>query len=273
MSAGMMYTFVLSEIFLPTTPLWAINGALTWTAAYLAGHGTTSLARTLQAAYLPTVIVAGLSVGLSVSLIHHPVLLLPSPDITLLPIVSASYRQFVIFLGLPIMFHLYPSVRTGQFPAAQRYTLWAWAGISLLFIGLYELTLSIFGPQLTAQLRWPVVSTYEIIAVHGFFISKLGTLLIVLWTIVIVGFLAVRLWCLGQDMTLMFPRAAAPAYRWGIIGSAALLTTVGPFLANAQILAQFDQRILLPAGLAYLTAVPLAVWLLARVRRTRVPSA
>lgn len=266
-SAAILYSFVIGNIFLPTTPIWAIDGAMTVTAAYLALSGTAGLARTLQAAYLPTLVVAAFSVVLAISLIHHPVLLIPSGDLAVMPILEGAYRQFLIFIGFEASVTLYPYVRDGDRRTAERYSFYALIGVVVVLTGIYEITLSIFGPALVTQLRWPLAATYGVISVPGFFISKLGTLLIVLWTIVIVAFMALRLWCLGHDVNALFPHPSTKTFQWGVVIMALTVMVMAPLIPNAKIDDILSTTYLIPLGLGYLAGVPLLILVAARLRR------
>ncbi|AEJ38878.1 spore germination protein [Sulfobacillus acidophilus TPY] len=266
-SAAILYSFVIGNIFLPTTPIWAIDGAMTVTAAYLALTGTAGLARTLQAAYLPTLVVAVFSVVLAISLIHHPVLLIPSGDLAIIPILKGAYRQFLIFIGFEVSVTLYPYVRDGDRGEAERYSFYALIGVVVVLTGIYEITLSIFGPALISQLRWPLATTYGVISAPGFFISKLGTFLNVLWTIVIVAFLALRLWCLGHDVNALFPHPSTKTFQWGVVIMAVTVMIMAPLIPNAKIDDILSTTYLIPLGLGYLAGVPLLILLAARLRR------
>lgn len=268
-SATVLFSMVLGNIFLPTTPIWAIDSALTLTAGYMAWSGALPLARTLQASYIPLLLLTILSIGLAAMSIHHPMLLWPSTHVKIVPILQGAYRQFIIFIGFELSVTLYPFIKDGQQKKAQRFSYMALAGMLVALTFQYEVIIGVFGPTLTSQLRWPLVSTYRIIAVSGFFISKLGSLLIALWTIVVVAFVSVRLWCLSHDLSV-FVKAFLPIrYKLGLISMTVLTIGLSMLFVNAKIADLFNQYWLIPFGFGYLIVVPLAVLTAAAIRRQR----
>ncbi|MCY0900327.1 MAG: GerAB/ArcD/ProY family transporter [Firmicutes bacterium] len=266
-SAVILFSFVLGNIFLPSTPIWAISAALTLTSAYMAYGGVQALARTLQASYIPLLVLTILSVSMAALSIRHPALLIPTTDVALVPLVEGAYHQFVIFIGFQLSVTLYPFVKNTERQQAERYSLLALVGIVLALSMEYEVIMAVFGPNAITELRWPLASTYRIISLSGFYISKLGTLLIVLWTIVIVAFVSVRLWCLAHDLSAMAPRFKYEA----ALGLMTLLTIGGCLLfPNAKVADLLNEHYLLPLGLAYLVLVPSTVMLVARARPTLI---
>ncbi|MCY0879110.1 MAG: GerAB/ArcD/ProY family transporter [Firmicutes bacterium] len=263
-SAVVLFSFVLGNIFLPSTPIWAISGALTLTSAYMAYGGVLALARTLQASYIPLLVLTIFSVSMATLSIRHPSLLLPTTDVSLLPLVDGAYHQFVIFIGFQLSVTLYPFVKNGEQRQAERYSVLALAGIVLALSLEYEVIMAVFGPDAIDRLRWPLASTYRIISLSGFYISKLGTLLIVLWTIVIVAFVAVRLWCLAHDLSAMAPRRLSYELALGLMTLATILGTL-PF-PNAKVANLLNEHYLLPLGLAYLVLVPGTVMVVGKLR-------
>ncbi len=269
-SATVLFSMVLGNIFLPSTPIWAIDGALTLTAAYMAWNGVASLARTLQASYIPLLVLTMLSITLAAVSIRHASLLVPSPDVQVTPLLKGVYHQFLIFIGFQLSVTLYPFVRAEERTRAERYSYFALAGIVLALTLQYEVIMAVFGPVLTSEIRWPLVSAYRIISVSGFYISKLGALLILLWTTVVVAFVAVRLWCLTHDLSVFFKDLVGIRYDVGLL-IMSLLSIGGSLLfPNAKVADIFNERFLVPFGLGYLTVIPAIVLIAAKLRPRRV---
>ncbi len=268
-SATVLFSMVLGNIFLPSTPIWAIDGALTVTAMSIAWGGVAGLARTLQASYIPLLLLTVLSIILAAVSIRHPILLVPSGDIRIAAILHGAYRQFLIFIGFELSVTLYPFVRDGDQKKAERYSYYGLLGIMVALTMQYEVIMGVFGPYMTSQLRWPLASTYRIISISGFYISKLGTLLIVLWTIVVAAFVSVRLWCLAHDLSVFLEAFVPIRYNLGIIlmGAAAIL---GTFLfPNAKVADIWNETWLIPFGIGYLVGIPLIVLTVASIRKKK----
>ncbi len=265
-----LFSFVLGNIFLPDTPIWAIDAAMVATALYMAWHGTVGLGRTIQAVYIPVALLSMLTFLATVSLIRYPILLLPSSHVAVWPVLIGAERQYATFLGFELMVTLYPEIAPDQRPRAEHYTYLGLALVLTMFLIMYEIIISSFGPALTAQLRWPIVSMLRILSVSGFFIDKFGLLVVVLWTIVITSFLSVRLWCLGQDATALLPGKHPTSFRLVLLVGAFIVIVSGIALPNAKIVDLLMERYLIPFGLAYLIAVPSLILLVATLRRSTV---
>lgn len=265
-----LFSFVLGNIFLPDTPIWAIDAAMVATALYMAWHGTVGLGRTIQAVYIPVALLSMLTFLATVSLIRYPILLLPSSHVAVWPVLIGAERQYATFLGFELTVTLYPEIAPDQRPRAERYTYLGLALVLTMFLIMYEIIISSFGPALTAQLRWPIVSMMRILSVSGFFIDKFGLLVVVLWTILVTSFLSVRLWCLGQDATALLPGKHPTSFRLVLLVGAFIVVVAGIAVPNAKIVDLLVERYLIPFGLAYLIAVPSLVLLAATLRQSTV---
>lgn len=264
--AVVVFSGVLHNVFLPKTPMWALNALLTLTATYVCWAGATALARTLQASYVPVALLTLLSLVIALSSVQHPSLFLPGQDIPLLGLASGAYHQFFIFIGFEVSVTLYPYVSDKDRKKAEQYSYWALAGVMMILTLQYEIVMAVFGPQVIDTLRWPLVSTYRIISLNGFYISKVGTLAIVFWSIVIVAFAAVRLWCLSHDFQALSLMLVSLRYRTSLLIMTALAIIGEALLSGALTSDVWIYRYMVPVGLAYLVLIPLAVLTAARLR-------
>ncbi len=269
-AAVTLFGFVLGDIFLPLTPIWIIVGALVLTAVYMGWGGTTGLARTLQAGYTPVAILTlltGLATGL---LVRHPVLLLPPENFPVIPILHGAWQEYVIFIGFQLTITLYPFIRNEQRKQAEKYTYIALGIVIAALVIEYEVMIATFGPSYITQLRWPLVSLMRILSVQGFFIDKFGLLVVALWTIIVAGFTAVRLWSLAHDTMAMFRLKGAIAYHIVLAVSGLALILASTVISNAQFDEILNERYLIPAGVFYLVGIPLALLPVAYLRSTAV---
>lgn len=268
-AAVVVFASVMHNVFLPKTPLWALEALLIVTAGYMAGGGVLALARTLEATYIPVLVLTSLSVAALLS-VQHPELYVPSRDVALVPILSGAYHQFFIFIGAEVVVTLSPFIKEHDRKKAERYSYYALIGMTMLLAIQYEMVLGAFGPEVITKMRWPVVSAYRIIAVSGFYIAKVGTLLVVLWSIVIVAFSAVRLWCVAHDFQAFFLPLKGLSYRMSLVIVAAL-AGLGCFaIPSSKIVGILIEQYLIPLGLIYLIAIPTTVIVAAKLRPRKV---
>ena len=265
--AAVLFGFVLSDIFLPDTPGWAITGALVLTATYIASLGISSLARTLQAGYLPMVFLTLLTLILAMSMIRHPLLLEPPSNIRMIPILQGAYREYFLFIGFEVSVTLYPFIRNDQSVRGEHF---AYLGLALtIFTGtiMYEATMASFGPSLIPILRWPIVSLMRILTISGFFVSKWGLLVVVLWTNAVVAFVAIRLWCLAHDLAALLHWHSRYSYPTLLMTGAVSVFIFALWIPNAKIADYITQNFVVPFGIAYLLSVSVIVTIVAHFRK------
>ncbi len=269
-SAAVLFSFVLGNIFLPNTPIWAIDGALTVVSLYMAWGGTAALARTLEASYTPVAFLTLLTGFLTVTLIRHPLLLLPPDHFTVLPILKGAFREYIMFIGFQLTVTLYPFVRNEQRRQAEHYTYIGLAVIVGIMLICYEVTMSTFGPDFLPSLRWPIVSLLRILALKGFFIDKFGMLVVALWTIVVAAFVSVRLWGLAHDIAAVLHLDGTKSYQGSLLASATIVVTGAILIPNAKITDLINENYLVGLGLGYLTVIPFLTITVATFRKQRV---
>ncbi|MHB1610430.1 MAG: GerAB/ArcD/ProY family transporter [Sulfobacillus sp.] len=269
-AAATLFGFVLGDIFLPETPQWALVLSLVATAVYMGWGGTAGLARTLQAGYTPVAILTLLTGMATSTLVRHPVLLLPPANFTLFPVLRGAWNEYIIFIGFQLSVTLYPFIRNEQRKQAERYTYIALGGVTAILVIEYEVAMSTFGPSYISQLRWPLVSLMRILSVQGFFIDKFGLLVVALWTIIVAGFVSVRLWCLAHDIMAIAHQKTTKAYHFFLSVSGAAVVLGTTLIPNAEYARILNEKYLVPAGILYLTGVPALVLTVARFRKKLV---
>lgn len=260
--------YVLANVLLPETPVWAIVCALVFTGLYIAWLGTAGLARTLEATYIPVAlmtVIALISVG---SMIRHPILLLPPPDFHVVAVTRGIWPMMILFIGFQVSINLYPFVRPNDQRAARRNAVIGLGLATLVLTVMYECVLATIGPADVLIRRWPPVSLFRQVSVQSFFINRLGLLVIVLWTVVVVAFLAVRLWCLGRDLEALLGESSGRRYRIGVSGAAAVVAAAGFVTPNGDTVDAF-RPLVIGLGIGYLTVVPFIVLTAASLRRRR----
>ncbi|POB11780.1 GerAB/ArcD/ProY family transporter [Sulfobacillus sp. hq2] len=264
------FTWLMDNDFLPGIPTWAIKSSLMIASVYMAWFGAAALGRVLQTGYIPMVVLSMATIGLAGTLIRHPILLLPPGNIQLLPLLQGSYRQYFIFIGFEVSITLYPFMRQEERQAGERYAYGGLVVMMLILTAMYEVCMATYGPAYIPLLRWPIVTLMRTVEISGFFINKWGSLVIVLWTVAVLGFMAVRLWCTAHDLATLFFVHATSAYPYLLLPSALVIWVLAILVPNAAVSDYMTQTFLIPGGLLYLTLTPLLVLTVAFFRKKRV---
>ncbi len=269
-TASLVFSFVLVNVFLPNTPLWAVNAGLIVSGLYVAWNGILGVARTIEATYTPVVVLSVLALAVSAGFIHHPALLLPPSQLEVIPILRGAWPQFLLFIGFQVSLNAYPYVRASDRTSATRYALYGLFAVTLFLTLAYEIAIATLGPSYLVIQRWPLVSLLRLIALENFFVNKLGLLIVVLWTVLIVLFMAVRFWCLGEDVQQLLGLEGVPSYRISTFAIALTAMVTPFFVINGQSLLPWLSQVLVVFGLLYLTVVPLTVLTAVSLRPKKV---
>lgn len=255
------FGFVITAFFLPDTPDWVIRLTLVATCLYMVWFDTPSLARTVQI-LLPMTMLLTLLMGLLlVPKMTSGYAVIPSASIHVLPILYAAYRDFYVFLGFEVSVTLYPYIRPPERALGEKYTFLAMGVVGAWFIIGYALVLGVEGPYFMVHLLWPPVSAMRLINVSGFIINKLGLLVIVMWGVFTLLFIAVRIWCVGHDVMPLFRLTSRTAYRLLAGGGAVVIYLGASLFPTVHALVQWFATYLLPTAIAYIFLVPLIVML------------
>lgn len=268
---------VLRTYFLMGTPQWALEGALVGTALYAAWYGTAVLGRTLETGFVPTLL-ASLLIGLLViGRMRFAWAILPSSHIAVRPTLLGAYHSAYLFIGFEMLVQLYRHVRVDQRRAAVRWALSLYSATAAFFAFGFVLVMGTEGPAALMQAQWPPVSALRLANLRGFFINKLGLLVVVVWGLFTMGFVAVRFWCLSHDLTETGDgRVSSTYYHLALVATALTTLLISQLLSNVVVLVHLFQVWGLPIILGYLLAMPMlilpTVWLRNRFRPRLAPS-
>ncbi len=264
------FTSLFDNDFLSGTPAWVIMGSLMIASLYMAWFGAATLARVLQAGYIPMVVLSVLTLALAGTVIKHPVLLVPPVNIQLLPLLEGSYRQYFIFIGFEVSITLYPFIRNEDRRLGELYAYGGLASMIGILTVMYEVSIATFGPAYIPLMRWPMVTLMRLVEISGFFIDKWGSLVIVLWTVAVLGFMAVRLWCTAHDLAALFFIRSVGSYRYLLLPVTVVVWIVAILVPNAAISDYITQQYLVPIGLVYLGTIPLLTITVGLLRKKTV---
>jgi spore germination protein KB len=262
---------VLRTYFLMGTPQWALEGALVATALYTAWYGTAVLGRTLETGFVPTLL-ASLLIGLLViGRMRFAWAILPTWHVALEPTLLGAYHSAYIFIGFEMVVQLYRHVRYDERQAAVRWALGLYTATAGFFAFGFVLVMGTEGPDALVQAQWPPVSALRLANLRGFFINKLGLLVVVVWGLFTMGFVAVRFWCLSHDLTETSDGRVTPLYyHLALVGTALTTLLISQLLSNVVVLVHLFQVWGLPIIVGYLVLMPIlilpAAWLRRRVK-------
>jgi len=247
------------------TPSAVVAAILVLTAAYLAGLGLKGLARA-------TVVV----VPVSFALFLFPLLLsfaraeavnlLPSLSEGAGPMLRTATRVYYPFIAFDLVL-LYAAFWDAPLRRA-RLIYWSLAlTVLLLFIYVAAVvgTLGVAAPR---HLVWPGLFVAETVRFPGFFLERLGLLVIISQMSLGCLFIAVHLW--AYPLTLMqqlrLPRSTYRPLVWAL----ALASFGGSFLIGNQQQIDLQMRFVVsPASLAAVVVIPLITLIVARLRGFR----
>ncbi|MCY0886574.1 MAG: GerAB/ArcD/ProY family transporter [Firmicutes bacterium] len=248
---------VIHSIFLASTPLWAVAAALLGGSLYMAWFGPVPLARAAQSLYLPVALITVLVAVMGVSLIRHPLLLVPALPASAAGFARAVYHNFGLFLGIDALGWFYPYVHAADRARARRTVLWALVAASVVFAWGLEDVLATFGPDFVPALRWPAAQFLRLLNLVTFYVNKFGLVVIVMWTVAAITFGAVHLSVVGHTLYPFLRFRDLRGHRW-ILAVAALLAwgMVWVFKSPYRVIHVF-LPVAIGAGWVYSWALPL----------------
>lgn len=173
------------------------------------------------------------------------------------PIIDGACHNFYVFIGIQAATLGYPFVRPAARQQGTKYAYLFLVGACLFFAFLYLLILSNTGPGFLVQLQWHGVSALRLVSVAGLIVDKLGVLVVVLWGLFVLAFLAVRLWAVSHYIGEIFSWNAIGPYRLALTAATLLVGIGAQVIANITILTEVFQEDLLAIFMVYLYAVPL----------------
>lgn len=174
---GMLQTFYYFD-----TPRWALSTPLLLIVAS-AGLRRGNVPWRLVGLWVPILAsVAAIILGISFSTVHHLRPLEPNQVVNVMAIIQAL--GVVSFIGLAVGVTL--RMATSMAAEPLRWT-WRLAAVEIpliFFLVLYVVAMGALGPDALAQVRWPLVFVLDHVTLDStFFLSRIGILVILTWTI------------------------------------------------------------------------------------------
>ena len=267
--ATVNFGLVMITFFLPDTPLWALETLTVVVGLYMAWADTRVLGRTIQALFLPTGVLSILMGLLLAPRLTQAWAIPPSGDVHLPTIALAAYQSFYLFWGYEVTVTLYPFVSQGARRQAERY-----AYIAMLVAGAfmafgYILIVGTSGPYMVMAAEWPGVSAMRLITLSSFLINKLGLFVVLMWSLFVFIFVAMRLWCLAQDLRPALGLQRPQHYRYLLVFFAAATLVVSHLFTNITVTGRFFNEWMVPAMALFNFGIPPILLLGAAITRRR----
>lgn len=263
------FGLVMITFFLPDTPLWALETVTILVALYMAWIDTRVLGRTIQVLFVPTGVLSVLMAFLLVPRLTQMWAVPPTGDIHLGIVALAAYKGYYLFWGYEVTVTLYPFVARSARKQAERYAYTAMVLACAFFALGYVLIMGSGDPYLVMAAEWPGVSVMRLITLTSFLINKLGMFVVMLWSLFVFIFVAMRLWCLGEDIRPPLHLTSLQSYRWLLVGAAVATLAVCQLFTNVAILDAFFAEWMTPAMILFNFGVPPVLLLGAAITRKR----
>lgn len=193
----LLYLLLMMTIITPGGQLWTLGLVFAGFLIWLNSRPLINLVRLLTLTIPVVGVMTTLGGLLGLNNVHYPQALLPH-----LPIHPTSLFDAIIttaYLWIPTfsLASAVPLIRPANRSQAIRITRTSAIILTGFLMGLYALTVSTIGPQGASHATWPVVFVFENITVYNFFVSDIGFLVALSWSISFIGFMAWNIWHLG----------------------------------------------------------------------------
>ena len=260
---------LMHALFLVRTPPALIGGALAAAAVYTASAGVQVMARALPIVVTLFLLVLIVAVPLGFRTVSYPFVELPhvwDPSGTVANAAVAAYT----FFGFNEVQNLRAHVAPDDGVHGRSWMAYATA-VLLLAFGLF-LVAGTFTPWGTTDLAWPLAAQLRLLDLPGFFIDRLGLLILGAWTTMGYACLSVHLW--GQavnvrDLLKLPPGSVA----WLVPAAGGCAWAAAMFaFANHQNVYWFVHAFVDPVGIGVYVGLPLIACLVAAARRLRTPT-
>ncbi len=262
------FSFLVVTFFLPNTPIWLVDIALTAMSVYVTWWDLPALARTTQVIYLPVMAISVVLLTLLVPYMTDSYAAIPSLDLHVLPTLTGAFKSLYIFIGFEVIPIFWPYIRPDEQPRARRYTYLALTAAGVFYSAIIFATLTTENPWYLEHLQWPAVSALRLINVSGLIINKLGLLIVVLWGIVSLFFISIRFWAISHVIMPLIRRRTLTWYRGINVCLAVLVVGVSLRFPNIRAVDTITKK-LIPPIIVFVYAYPVVYLIVARLLQHR----
>ncbi|MBX5466117.1 MAG: spore germination protein [Firmicutes bacterium] len=268
-----LYGDMLKEFYYPFTPAWFTTLCLMAMAGWIAAKSLSGVARNVQFWFPLVILSVAVVIASGLPNTHHWRAALPAPTLYVAPIGRAALGTWFLYVNGGVTMTLSAHVRhRGQAQTAPL-ALYAIAFQGFMLLVLYVVVVSTLGPAAVAELRWPIIYVFSLITVRSFFVKGLGAFIVITWTVAMVLYQTVHLFCATWNLQM--------AFRWRPEGRPALVAAMGIAVWGVSLAIPSDVAahqlifsVINPYDLAWvalLTVASLIRWLLFPPRRRPAP--
>ncbi|MCL6564552.1 MAG: spore germination protein [Firmicutes bacterium] len=263
---------MLKEFFYPFTPIWVTTLGIMSLSAWTATKSLSGVARNAQFWFPLILLSVAIVIASALPNTHHWRAALPATTLYVGPTARAALGTWFLYVngGVTMTFsaHVRHRAQARTFPLAL--SAIAFQGFVLLI--LYVIVVGTLGPAAVSQLRWPIIYVFSLITVRSFFVKGLGAFIVITWTVAMVLYQTVHLFCGSWNLQLAL--RLRPEQRWAMVVAMACAVYTISILIPSDITARdLILNLVNPYDLAWVTLLTVASFIWAWVRRPKAARA
>lgn len=258
------YAAIVARIFIqilkiylfPKTPLWALAGLEISIAAYLASKDVRVMGRVCELLYYESLV---LFIFIFASLTRVEITFFqPVGQAGMLKILEGAYKTVFAYLGIEVLLVFYPLVQKKKEIVKAGMT--AVAIVGLTYLSLAAIAMGVFGPAVIAKVRFALMVLLKTYTAPV--IERAEFFFIIFYVFVSFRPVAV-LYLAGRYTAEKMIGVKAPGLTTLVLFPIVLIISLVP--ENFEQTVSFSSN-LGYAGIAFLTVIPLTLWLIASIR-------
>ena len=265
-----LYGLMMHNFYYPFTPPIVIDGAIALTTGWVAMRTLSSVARTVQFWFPIILLGVVLVVTFNAANLIHPAAVIPSPLFLVRPWLENILSTWFLYANGSVVVTLTPHVRWDRKHSAYRMVIYAMAFQGFILVMFYFICLATLGAPAVSHLYWPIVYVFTLISTQAFFIKGLGIVVIITWTVAIVLFLAVHVFCFSFNITDQTAKPAGTLIRTAVVFAMVGLMAGSTLLIPSDLVARTVLfHWLNPLDFGWAALVSPGLWLLSNLLRRR----
>ncbi|SMC04803.1 Spore germination protein [Sulfobacillus thermosulfidooxidans DSM 9293] len=202
-----LFAQMLSAVFYPLTPLWAMKLMIAAESAWFASRSFHVLARNIQFWFPILMLLLFLLITIEWTNVHCWWALRPSTHIVVHPLLQAILSTWFLWKQNEVSVTVAHFVRSPTQMLIRKLTLGAILFQGIVISLIYVITVGSIGPYAVLRLRWPLVYVLSNQSSHTFYLSRPGLIILLIWTGAIVFYLAAHLFCMGVNLSKLFTKS------------------------------------------------------------------
>jgi hypothetical protein len=234
--------------------------------AWTATKSLSGVARNAQFWFPLVLLSVGIVIASALPNTHHWRAAMPATTVYLGPTARAALGTWFLYVngGMTMTFsaHVRHRAQARTFPLAL--SAIAFQGFMLLI--LYVVVVGTLGPAAVSQLRWPIIYVFSLITVRSFFVKGLGAFIVITWTVAMVLYQTVHLFCSSWNLQLALH--LRPEWRWAVVlAVAGAIYTISTLIPSDVTARDLILNVINPYDLAWVTLLTVASFIWVWVRK------